>query len=77
MLVFMATARNPSEHHLRLEEWLTQHLARHGHTEFFFCLVFRDMVCLCISGYPRNFSVDQAGLEFPKILLPMPPECLD
>jgi hypothetical protein len=30
---------------------------------FFFFLVFRDRVSLCIPGCPGTHSVDQAGLE--------------
>lgn len=38
-------------------------------------LVFRDGVSLCSLGWLGAQYVDQAGLEFAHICLPLPPKC--
>ena len=39
---------------------------------FFFFFFFLDKVYLCSPGCPESFSLDQAGLEFMEIRLPLP-----
>ena len=42
-----------------------------------FCFVFRDRASLCIFGYPKTHSGDEAGLELIEIRQPLPPKCWD
>jgi hypothetical protein len=42
-----------------------------------FVFIFQDRVSLCSPDCPGTPSVDQAGLESPEILLPLPSECWD
>lgn len=37
--------------------------------------IFKNMVCLCSSGWPGSFCVDQAALELTEISLSLPPKC--
>jgi hypothetical protein len=39
--------------------------------------IFRDRVSLCSLGCLRTHFVDQAGLRFTEIHLPLPPSCWD
>jgi hypothetical protein len=39
---------------------------------FVLFFAFQDKVSLCSPGCPETHSVDQAGLEFPEICLPLP-----
>ena len=39
---------------------------------FLFIFIFQVRVSLCGSGYPETQSVDQAGLKFTEIHLPLP-----
>jgi len=40
-------------------------------------LVFEDRFSLCSPGCPETHSIDQAGLKFTDISLPLPPKCWD
>lgn len=42
---------------------------------FLFFFLFQDRVSQCIPDCPGVQSVDQPGLEFAVIYLPLPPEC--
>jgi hypothetical protein len=44
---------------------------------FIYLFVFQDGVSLCSPGCPGTHSVDQAGLKFTEICLPLLPECWD